>query len=97
MAVEKLSDGIRKFAADAVKLEVMIKVKLRVSYLAKYISKVPSSGTFHKYCRCKCQPEFICILCCMFSYMILMLNIKYKTNWIANYWWRDLKYKCIIL
>lgn len=26
MAVEKLSDGIRKFAADAVKLEDMIKV-----------------------------------------------------------------------
>ena len=26
MAVEKLSDGIRKFAADAVKLECMIKV-----------------------------------------------------------------------
>ena len=26
MAVEKLSDGIRKFAADAVKLETMIKV-----------------------------------------------------------------------
>lgn len=29
MAVEKLSDGIRKFAADAVKLEHMIKVQLR--------------------------------------------------------------------
>lgn len=28
MAVEKLSDGIRKFAADAVKLETMIKVRL---------------------------------------------------------------------
>lgn len=27
MAVEKLSDGIRKFAADAIKLETMIKVK----------------------------------------------------------------------
>lgn len=27
MAVEKLSDGIRKFAADAVKLEGMIKVR----------------------------------------------------------------------
>lgn len=27
MAVEKLSDGIRKFAADAVKLEDMIKVR----------------------------------------------------------------------
>lgn len=27
MAVEKLSDGIRKFAADAVKLETMIKVR----------------------------------------------------------------------
>ncbi|MGH0190063.1 UNVERIFIED_CONTAM: hypothetical protein FKN15_041773 [Acipenser sinensis] len=27
MAVEKLSDGIRKFAADAVKLETMIKVQ----------------------------------------------------------------------
>lgn len=26
MAVEKLSDGIRKFAADAIKLETMIKV-----------------------------------------------------------------------
>lgn len=26
MAVEKLSDGIRKFAADAIKLEAMIKV-----------------------------------------------------------------------
>lgn len=28
MGVEKLSDGIRKFAADAVKLETMIKVRL---------------------------------------------------------------------
>lgn len=28
MAVEKLSDGIRKFAADAIKLETMIKVRL---------------------------------------------------------------------
>lgn len=28
MAVEKLSDGIRKFAVDAVKLEDMIKVGL---------------------------------------------------------------------
>ena len=27
MAVEKLSDGIRKFAADAIKLETMIKVR----------------------------------------------------------------------
>lgn len=27
MAVEKLSDGIRKFAADAIKLEAMIKVQ----------------------------------------------------------------------
>ncbi len=27
MAVEKLSDGIRKFAADAIKLETMIKVQ----------------------------------------------------------------------
>lgn len=26
MAVEKLSDGIRKFAADSIKLEAMIKV-----------------------------------------------------------------------
>jgi len=26
MAVEKLSDGIRKFAADAIKLERMLKV-----------------------------------------------------------------------
>lgn len=31
MAVEKLSDGIRKFAADAIKLETMIKV-LSVSF-----------------------------------------------------------------
>lgn len=31
MAVEKLSDGIRKFAADAIKLETMIKVKLYFS------------------------------------------------------------------
>lgn len=29
MAVEKLSDGIRKFAADAVKLETMIKVNFK--------------------------------------------------------------------
>lgn len=28
MGVEKLSDGIRKFAADAIKLETMIKVNL---------------------------------------------------------------------
>merc|ERR1719218_201670 len=28
MAVEKLSDGIRKFAADAIKLETMIKEKM---------------------------------------------------------------------
>lgn len=34
MAVEKLSDGIRKFAADAMKLERMIKVKLMV--LSRY-------------------------------------------------------------
>lgn len=27
MGVEKLSDGIRKFAADAIKLETMIKVR----------------------------------------------------------------------
>ena len=27
MATEKLSDGIRKFAADAIKLETMIKVR----------------------------------------------------------------------
>lgn len=33
MAVEKLSDGIRKFAADAIKLEQMIKVKLSFSFL----------------------------------------------------------------
>lgn len=31
MAVEKLSDGIRKFAADAIKLETMIKVRRRFS------------------------------------------------------------------
>lgn len=30
MAVEKLSDGIRKFAADAIKLETMIKVQKHV-------------------------------------------------------------------
>lgn len=29
MAVEKLSDGIRKFAADTVKLEALIREKLR--------------------------------------------------------------------
>jgi len=28
MAVEKLSDGIRKFAADTIKLEALIKEKL---------------------------------------------------------------------
>lgn len=28
MAVEKLSDGIRKFAADAIKLETVIKVRV---------------------------------------------------------------------
>lgn len=32
MAVEKLSDGIRKFAADAIKLETMIKVRATWSY-----------------------------------------------------------------
>lgn len=30
MAVEKLSDGIRKFAADAIKLETMIKVRAKI-------------------------------------------------------------------
>lgn len=35
MAVEKLSDGIRKFAADAVKLETMIKVNF-FSFLADF-------------------------------------------------------------
>lgn len=29
MAVEKLSDGIRRFAADAVKLERMLRVRAR--------------------------------------------------------------------
>ena len=29
MAVEKLSDGIRKFAADTVKLEALIKEKMK--------------------------------------------------------------------
>ncbi|MEQ2159918.1 Transaldolase, partial [Goodea atripinnis] len=33
MAVEKLSDGIRKFAADAIKLETMIKVRLELVFL----------------------------------------------------------------
>lgn len=33
MAVEKLSDGIRKFAADAIKLETMLKVRLDLNVL----------------------------------------------------------------
>lgn len=43
MAVEKLSDGIRKFAADAIKLETMLKVDVisrscHLSCSSKYCS-----------------------------------------------------------
>lgn len=42
MAVEKLSDGIRKFAADAIKLETMIKVfnELRPFCISSFVAAV---------------------------------------------------------
>lgn len=39
MAVEKLSDGIRKFAADAIKLETMIKVKKKLADMCEFVHR----------------------------------------------------------
>uniref|UniRef100_A0A8C8DYF3 Transaldolase n=1 Tax=Oryzias sinensis TaxID=183150 RepID=A0A8C8DYF3_9TELE len=58
MAVEKLSDGIRKFAADAVKLETMIRVRLfvliyqcknkRINYIRHFFFVIPGENVQRK-------------------------------------------------
>lgn len=47
MAVEKLSDGIRKFAADAVKLERMLKV-IAEFYAELVYTYIPDPSEWHQ-------------------------------------------------